>query len=223
MIFFGTIVLGLLLGILIGCLRQLGQYRDYQEWLQDGQRTRYEYWRGTEYTSWKQALGDGILMGGFWGLLVGGITAFFAVLFVSAVASNPYTVNPPDPPARMLNLSDRLDRTTEAHGAFVLIAGGYSSHTNVNLSYSFYQRTNDGSYFLHTIKADDDTRVRIHFIGDGQMPYAIRKQPTKHWATPSWIAPFDVDPDDYPAEETWTLYVPRGTIVNQFQYKLDGH
>lgn len=131
----------------------------------------------------------------------------------------------PDKPARILNLEDSKETKLDGNGAFILVAGGFSLHEDTERTYSFYQETPDGSYFLHTISADHNTLIRIYFIADNEVPHAIRRQPEPHWISADWISPIDLSPDNPASEsasEIWTLYVPKGTISTVDRFKLDG-
>lgn len=154
------------------------------------------------------------------GIILGIVVAFIVCRIAAEVDRGDPTFAAPDPPAKIFNLEDSKEKKLDGNGTFVLVAGGFSIHEDTELTYSFYQETKKGSYFLHTIMADDNTNIRIHFIEDDETPYVVRKEPTPSWSTASWIAPMDLTPNrNDTVDETWTIYIPRGTILNKF--KLD--
>lgn len=152
------------------------------------------------------------------GFCVGGSLGIVVSIFICAIGAQfSYTEykNEPDPKAKILNLDDKYTEEFNANGTFILAVGGFNAHQSTILSYTFYQRAQDGTYFLHTIKPDQDTLIRIKFIGDNDTPYAQRFPINKKYSTPSWLSPFDLKIDD-PPKEKWVIGVPRGTIVNKF-------
>jgi len=160
-----------------------------------------------------------ILGNALFGSFIGAIVAIVIASIVSEIFKPDPAYRPPDSPVAIFSLSDNITSRFSGSGAFVFAIGGFSGSEETGMTYGFYQRAVDGTYFFRTIQSDYDTKVRIKLTDDDVKPVAIRAQPDKRYQTQSWIAPFDITSDDR-ADEVWTLRVPRGTILNQLE--LDG-
>lgn len=157
----------------------------------------------------------------FFGPIVTFCIAIVLCLIISAIAKGePDHYSHPDPPGRILALDDHVEKWNDLHGAFVIAVGGIDTDRHIDTSYTFYQEAPDGTYFLHTLKADYDTKIRIKLTGPNVTPTAQRFHPKAHYVTPGWVAPMDLTPDSYDENEKWVITVPRGTIVNHL--KLNG-
>lgn len=153
------------------------------------------------------------------GLVITVVAVFSICAIVASIANDPTYYSHPDKPRKILALDDHVEKGTDANGAFVLMVGGFSQHEVTEVSYTFYQEAGDETFFLHTLKPDNNTIIHIKLTAPGIPPTAQRFQPNKHELSPSWVAPMDLVIDDPEVTEKWIISVPRGTIINHF--KLD--
>jgi hypothetical protein len=112
-------------------------------------------------------------------------------------------------------LQDNFGSSGEIRGGLFFTTG----HMTSGQFYSWYERMPDGSYESETIVESDELSISVFEVDPGEEPRAVQEvYDVTYGKVPDWWFPFSMGDTD--EEYHYDLYVPRGTIVQDFSLDL---